>query len=201
MRGRLAASVVVVVVVGWVAVLVLTASVAVLVLAAVSLRGQTASTLAPVPGPVIGLRLPLYDYSCGCYRYLKLDPGQTQIAPDPAGTSNGIWSVKLYAAPGTADAGRDVYVGGPTGAIVVDNSTAPPQVDIATSVVPRKATSETIPGVWTFTQGFVLGPGAPPECGPATRGRVVMVRGGDGIEDVVGVCAKSAAGFYGWKVW
>ena len=103
MRGRLAASVVVVVVVGWVAVLVLTASVAVLVLAAVSLRGQTASTLAPVPGPVIGLRLPLYDYSCSCYRYLKLDPGQTQIAPDPAGTSNGIWSVKLYAAPGTAD--------------------------------------------------------------------------------------------------
>jgi hypothetical protein len=44
------------------------------------------------------------------------------------------------------------YVGGPTGAIVVDNTKTPPEIDIATEVVPRKAQSETITGHWTFEQ-------------------------------------------------
>jgi hypothetical protein len=52
-------------------------------------------------GSWIGLRLPVYDYACKCYRYFKLNPDQFQIDPDPAGTSDGIWSTKLLAAPGT----------------------------------------------------------------------------------------------------
>jgi len=52
-------------------------------------------------GPWVGLRIPIYDYACKCYRYFKLNPDQFQIDPDPAGTSDGIWSVKLLAAPGT----------------------------------------------------------------------------------------------------
>jgi hypothetical protein len=45
------------------------------------------------------------------------------------------------------------YVGGPTGAIVVDNTKTPPEIDIDTSIVPRKGISETIRGLWTFVQG------------------------------------------------
>lgn len=44
------------------------------------------------------------------------------------------------------------YVGGPTGAIIVDSTKTPPEIDIDTSMVPRKAQSEIITGHWTFNQ-------------------------------------------------
>ena len=44
------------------------------------------------------------------------------------------------------------YVGGPTGAIVVNNNTNPPEIDIDTSIVPQKGHSETIKGKWAFEQ-------------------------------------------------
>ncbi len=47
------------------------------------------------------------------------------------------------------------YVGGPTGAIVVDNTKNPPEIDIDTSIIPQKGLSETIRGLWTFVQGHL----------------------------------------------
>lgn len=44
------------------------------------------------------------------------------------------------------------YVGGSTGAIVVNNNTNPPEIDIDTSIVPRKGQSETVLGKWVFIQ-------------------------------------------------
>lgn len=41
-------------------------------------------------GPWVGLRLPVYDYSCRCYRFLKMSSEQFRIDPDSAGTSDGI---------------------------------------------------------------------------------------------------------------
>lgn len=73
-----------------------------LVLLAVSGKAQTKI------GPTVGLRLPVYDLSCPldpsplCYRYLKLNVAQSEITPDPTGLSDGIWGVKLIAAPGTS---------------------------------------------------------------------------------------------------
>lgn len=47
-------------------------------------------------GPWVGLRLPVYDYSCRCYRFVKMVAGKTGIDPDPAGTSDGILVPKPY---------------------------------------------------------------------------------------------------------
>lgn len=55
---------------------------------------------------------------------------------------------------GTPSMGSPVYVGGPTGAIVVNNTVTPPEIDIATEIVPQKHLSQTIDGMWTFTQGI-----------------------------------------------
>lgn len=106
-------------------------------------------------GPIVGLRVTIYDKLCAaklghedatCYRYLKPNPLQFQIDPDPSGTSDGILSLK------TGALGAASYVGGPTGAIIVDNTKNPPEIDIATSIVPQKGLSETIDGKWNFTQ-------------------------------------------------
>jgi hypothetical protein len=102
-----------------------------------------------VIGPWVGLRIPIYDATklgqANPYLYLKLNPNQFQIDPDPAKTSDGIWSIK-----GSVPVGN--YVGGPTGAIIVNYAVTPPEIDIDTSMVPRKAQSETITGHWTFLQ-------------------------------------------------
>jgi hypothetical protein len=45
-------------------------------------------------GPWVGLRLPVYDYACKCYRYFKLNPDQFRVDPDPIGTSDGVWSIR-----------------------------------------------------------------------------------------------------------
>lgn len=45
-------------------------------------------------GPFVGLRLPIYDNLKRGYWYFKPNPNQFQIDPDPAGTSDGIWSLK-----------------------------------------------------------------------------------------------------------
>lgn len=52
-------------------------------------------------GPWIGLRIPVYDYAKKGYWYFKPNPAHFQIDPDAAGTSDGIWSAKTLAAPGT----------------------------------------------------------------------------------------------------
>ena len=90
------------------------------------------------------------------------------------------------------------YVGGPTGAITVNNGITPGEVDIVTVVLPRKGSSDTISGVWTFTPGFVFGAGTEPACNALTRGRVVMVQGGAGVADTLRVCRKDAVDSYEW---
>jgi hypothetical protein len=46
-------------------------------------------------GPMLGLRTPVYDYVKMGYWYFKPNADQFQIDPDPAGTSDGIWSIKF----------------------------------------------------------------------------------------------------------
>jgi hypothetical protein len=52
----------------------------------------------PKIGPWIGLRIPILDNlkrgQPQPYWYFKLDPNQFQLTPDPAGTSDGILSLK-----------------------------------------------------------------------------------------------------------
>ena len=88
------------------------------------------------------------------------------------------------------------YVGGPTGAITINNSVTPGEIDIATVVLPRKGSSDTISGVWTFMPGFMFGAGTEPVCNALTRGRVVMVQGGAGVADTLRVCLKNAVDAY-----
>lgn len=62
---------------------------------------QTASKI----GPFVGLRNPIYDAlkfgQANPYWYFKLNPAHFRIDPDPAGTSDGIWSVVFpQGAPG-----------------------------------------------------------------------------------------------------
>jgi hypothetical protein len=45
-------------------------------------------------GPFIGLRIPIYDNVKQGYWYFKPNASQFQIDPDPAKTSDGIWSLK-----------------------------------------------------------------------------------------------------------
>jgi hypothetical protein len=54
------------------------------------LKVQAASKV----GSWIGLRIPVYDNVKKGYWYVKIEPSQFQIAPDPAGTSDGILSLK-----------------------------------------------------------------------------------------------------------
>lgn len=56
---------------------------------------------------------------------------------------------------GTSSAGSPSYVGGPTGAIVVDNTKTPPEIDIDTTIIPQMGLSATIRGLWTFVQGHL----------------------------------------------
>src|SRR5512143_1031120 len=56
-------------------------------------------------GPVVGLRIPVYDYSCpahpsvSCYRYLRLPEGSS-VAPDPLGISDGVLVLPGGGTPG-----------------------------------------------------------------------------------------------------
>jgi len=97
-----------------------------------------------------------------------------------------------------AGGGSSSYVGGPTGAITINNSVTPGEIDVATVEVARKGTSDTISGVWTFTPGFMFGAGTEPACSASTRGRVVMVQGGAGVADTLRVCLKNAVDSYSW---
>lgn len=45
-------------------------------------------------GPWVGLRIPVFDNLKKGYWYFKMDPGQFQVTPDPAGTSDGIFSLQ-----------------------------------------------------------------------------------------------------------
>jgi hypothetical protein len=94
--------------------------------------------------------------------------------------------------------GSLAYVGGPTGAITINNGVTPGEIDIDTVVLPRKGSSDTISGVWTFTPGVMFGAGTEPACNASTRGRVVMVQGGAGVADTLRVCLKNAVDSYAW---
>lgn len=72
------------------------------------------------------------------------------------------------------------YVGGPTGAIVVDNVKNPPEIDV-TSSVPRKGNSETIGGLWTYVQGLILSPMALPPCDASTNKGRLLTDAADGV--------------------
>ena len=65
------------------------------------------------------------------------------------------------------------YVAGPTGAMVVDNTKSPGEIDIVTSVVPRKGQSEMVTGLWSYLQGLVLSPVALPVCDATNKGRLL----------------------------
>ena len=56
-------------------------------------------------GPWVGLRSPLYDSLKRGYWYLKLSPLHFQIDPDPAGTSDGILTLRT---PATMVLAQDV---------------------------------------------------------------------------------------------
>ena len=45
-------------------------------------------------GPMVGLRIPVWDYSQNRYLYLKMNPEQFVVDVDPAGTSDGVLSTK-----------------------------------------------------------------------------------------------------------
>ena len=111
--------------------------------------------------------------------------GQTTIPPETIRPGNAIGIIYCTATVGTTPGKCSVvpidtvvigksYVGGPTGAIVVDNTKTPPEIDIMTTTVPRKSLSETIPGLWTFTPGIVLPPITLPACDASVRGRIVL---------------------------
>jgi hypothetical protein len=99
-------------------------------------------------GPLIGTRLPLYDQLTNRYwtPETRLDWDASFGLRQNADGTQTIY-VKFPPAQSSLP-----YVGGPTGAIVVSNDKNPPEIDIATTVVPQKGLSETIEGKWTFTQ-------------------------------------------------
>jgi hypothetical protein len=121
-----------------------------------------------------------------------------RIDASPGGNLYGCTATNTWSQLGSGGGGLSSYVGGPTGAITVNNSVTPGEIDIATVVLPRKGSSDTISGVWTFTPGFVFGAGTEPACNALTRGRVVMVQGGAGVADRLRVCRKDAVDSYEW---
>lgn len=77
------------------------------------------------------------------------------------------------------------YVGGSMGAIITLNQNNPPEIDIVTSVIPRKAQSETISGLWSYSQGLTLSPIALPSCDANTnKGRLLT----DAVDGVLKYC-------------
>ena len=118
-----------------------------------------------------------------------------RINASPGGNLYGCTAANTWS---QLDGGSPPYVGGPTGAIVINNSVTPGEIDIATVVLPRKGSSDTISGVWTFMPGFMFGAGTEPVCNTLTRGRVVMVQGGAGVADTLRVCLKNASDAYLW---
>lgn len=101
-------------------------------------------------GPLIGTRLPLYDQLTKRYW-----TPETQLDWDSSfglrQNADGTQTVFVKFPPP-----QPSYVGGPTGAIIVSNDKNPPEIDIATTVVPQKGLSETIDGLWTFKQPIVI---------------------------------------------
>lgn len=120
-----------------------------------------------------------------------------RIDASPGGNLYGCTAANTWSQLG-GGGGSSSYTGGPTGAITVNNSVTPGEIDIDTVVSPRKGSSDTISGVWTFTPGFMFGAGTEPECNALTRGRVVMVQGGAGVADSLRVCLKNAVDSYEW---
>ena len=118
-----------------------------------------------------------------------------RINASPGGNLYGCAAANTWSQLGTEPSS---YVGGPTGAITTNNSVTPGEIDIATEVLPRKGSSDTISGVWTFMPGFMFGAGTEPACNASTRGRVVMVHGGAGVADTLRVCLKNAFDSYEW---
>lgn len=102
-------------------------------------------------GPMVGLRIPIYDYAVKKYLYLKPNAAQFQIDPDPAGTSDGIWSVKTLAAPGT---NSGVIAG--WGIVTVEQTGQPTQIMVDGSYMLYRA--------WLAT-------GLPPVIGESCNGR------------------------------
>lgn len=73
------------------------------------------------------------------------------------------------------------YVAGPTGGVAVDNAKTPGEIDIVTTVVPRKAQSETVVGLWGFSLGVLLPPAVLPVCdATANKGRL-LTDAADGV--------------------
>jgi hypothetical protein len=64
----------------------------------ISTHSATEAQAATKIGPFVGLRIPIYDNIIANqknpYRYFKPNAAQFQIDPDPAGTSDGFWSLK-----------------------------------------------------------------------------------------------------------
>jgi hypothetical protein len=121
-----------------------------------------------------------------------------RINASPGGNLYGCTAADTWSQLAGDVGGSSSYVGGPTGAITINNSVTPGEIDIATVVLARKGSSDTISGVWTFTPGFMFGAGTEPACNALTRGRVVMVQGGAGVADTLRVCVKTAVDSYSW---
>lgn len=159
----------------------------------VDLRSQSKSvdfSNAPTTKPVrTGTSLPS---SCGVGAlFFRTDA-------TPGGNLYGCTSTNTWSSLGAGGGSAPAYVGGATGAMRVNNGVTPREIDIDTVIVPRKRSSETITGLWTFVNGFVFGAGAEPICNNLSRGRVVMVLGGPGVADTLRVCRKNAVDSYEW---
>jgi hypothetical protein len=69
-------------------------------------------------GPFVGLRIPIYDNVKQGYWYFKPNASQFQIDPDPAKTSDGIWSLKPIAPSQTYTFGKGFVTITPEGSSV-----------------------------------------------------------------------------------
>jgi hypothetical protein len=122
-------------------------------------------------------------------------PSGPQGVPGPTGPQGPIGPAGASQPP--LPPAAPTYIGGPTGAVVVDNSLTPPQVDIVASVVPLKPQPETIDGLWTFTQGVGFGTvDAPTTCTTSTAGHIFRVAGTTGVADSLQICLKGGDDTY-----
>ncbi len=122
-------------------------------------------------------------YACTAANSWTLQSGSTSL---PAGTPNGFLS-----SDGSSNFWRVLTTGG-SGAIGMTMSSTDTVIDIDTAVVPRKATGETIDGLWTFSQGVQI----PLQTPPATPapGRVVIDSADNGLKWYAGGAWRSSSG-------
>lgn len=83
----------------------------------------------------------------------------------------------LESASGVCATGGASYVAGSSGGIVINTTPEPDEIDIDTAVIPRKAISETIAGLWTFSLGGILTPMTLPTCNAGNTGRIISDSG------------------------